>query len=343
MSEIIKYGGESIERAVWRMCEEMFRLEHIPRDWARGIIFPLHKEGDPRVPDNYRGITLLSVVGKIYAMVLNNRVKRWCDERNVLVDEQAGFRMRRSTVDQTFILSELIRARRKKGLKTYCAFLDIKKAYDKVWRDGLWKRLIEVGITGKMWRVLHNLYSVVESCVLVGADRTEWFSLDAGLRQGCILSPILFAVFIDGLARAVKAAGTKQTLADLNVNILLFADDLVLIGHNRQDLQKLLDLVFGYSQKWRFQFNTAKSKVVVFRRGSKLAKNDVFFMGLDELDIVDSIKYLGVDFQSNLSWNSTKDRLAKKARARLAIVRKAMMEGISLEAENLWSTSSSTP
>jgi hypothetical protein len=221
----------------------------------------LHKEGDPRVPDNYRGITLLSVVGKIYAMILNNRVKRWCEERNVLVDEQAGFRMRRSTVDQTFILSELIRARRKKGLKTYCAFLDIKKAYDKVWRDGLWKRLIEVGITGKMWRVLHNLYSVVESCVLVGADRTEWFSLDAGLRQGCILSPILFAVFIDGLARAVKAAGTKQTLADLNVSILLFADDLVLIGHNRQDLQKLLDLVFEYSQKWRFQFNTAKVKL----------------------------------------------------------------------------------
>ena len=141
VSEIIKYGGESIERAVWRMCEEMFRLEHIPRDWARGIIFPLHKEGDPRVPDNYRGITLLSVVGKIYAMVLNNRVKRWCEERNVLVDEQAGFRMRRSTVDQTFILSELIRARRKKGLKTYCAFLDIRKAYDRIWR-GLWKRLI---------------------------------------------------------------------------------------------------------------------------------------------------------------------------------------------------------
>ena len=105
-----------------------------------------------------------------------------------------------------------------------------------------------------MWRVLHNLYSVVESCVLVGADRTEWFSLDAGLRQGCILSPILFAVFIDGLARRV----TKKTLADLNVNILLFADDLVLIGHNRQDLQKLLDLVFEYSRKWGFQFNTVK-------------------------------------------------------------------------------------
>src|SRR5690348_4624671 len=138
--------GRTLAQRPGDSAKKMFRLERIPRDWARGIIFPLHKEGDPRVPDNYRGITLLSVVGKIYAMVLNNRVKRWCEERNVLVDEQAGFRVRRSTVDQTFILSELIRARRKKGLKTYCAFLDIKKAYDKVWRDGLWKRLIEVGI-----------------------------------------------------------------------------------------------------------------------------------------------------------------------------------------------------
>src|SRR3569623_1347377 len=189
-------------------------------------------------------------------MVLNNRVKRWCEERNVLEDEQAGFRMGRSTVDQTFVLSELIRARRKKGLKTYCAFLDIKKAYDKIWRDGLWKRLIEFGITGKMWRVLHNLYMVVESCVLVGADRTEWFPLEAGLRQGCILSPILFAVFIDGLARVVKTANTKQTLADLKVSILLFADDLVLIAHNRKELQKLLDFVFEYSQEWLRIYHT---------------------------------------------------------------------------------------
>ena len=116
----------------------MFRLERIPRarDWARGIIFPLHKAGDTRLPDNYRGITLLSVVGKVYTMVLNKRVMQWCEERNVLVDEQAGFRVGRSTVDQVFVLSELIRARRRKGQKTYCAFLDIKKAYDTVWRDG---------------------------------------------------------------------------------------------------------------------------------------------------------------------------------------------------------------
>ena len=71
-------------------------------------------------------------------------------------------------------------------------------------RDGLWKRLIDVGIRGKMWRVLKNLYDIVQSSVLVGKHRTRWFSVEAGVRQGCILSPILFAIFIDGLARVVN-------------------------------------------------------------------------------------------------------------------------------------------
>ena len=190
---------------------------------------------------------------------------------------------------------------------------------------------------GKMWRVLRNLYTVVESCVLVGADRTEWFSIDAGLRQGCILSPILFAIFIDGLAREIKAAKTGPTLGKLRINVLLFADDLVLIADSEKELQYLLDIAFNYSVKWRFRFNVAKSKVVVFKGGKNEQRVRTFFLGLQELERVEIIKYLGVDFESNLSWNHTKNRLAKKAKARLAIVTRAMIEGISLEAaEALW-------
>jgi hypothetical protein len=180
VNEILKYGGEGIGRATARLCEAMFRLERVPKDWARGLIFPLYKNGDPRVPDNYRGISLLSVVGKVYTSVLNARVTKWCEKHGVLTDEQAGFRPGRSTVDHIFSLSEVLRLRRGKKKQTHCAFLDIRKAYDTVHRDGLWKRLIDVGIRGKMWRVLKNLYDVVESCVLVGKRRTEWFCVEAG-------------------------------------------------------------------------------------------------------------------------------------------------------------------
>src|SRR6185503_11709786 len=132
------------------------------------------------------------------------------------------------------------RARRKQGKETYCCFLDMRKAYDTVFRNGLWSRLLEVGLRGKLWRVLRNLYSIVESCVLVGDERTDWFSLDEGLRQGCILSPRLFAIFIDGMARAVKNAKTRDILEKLKLSTLLFADDALLIASSPEELQFLL-------------------------------------------------------------------------------------------------------
>ena len=127
--------------------------------------------------------------------MLNKRLGQWCEKNNILSDEQAGFRTERSTIDQIFSLSEVVRNRLSQGLETHCCFLDIRKAYDTVFRDGMWKRLLEVGIGGKMWRVLKNIYDKVESCVLVGIERTEWFSVNIGLRQGCVLSPILFDIF----------------------------------------------------------------------------------------------------------------------------------------------------
>jgi hypothetical protein len=237
------------------------------------------------------------------------------------------------------MLNEILRARRKQGKETYCCFLDIRKAYDKVFRDGLWSRLLEAGLRGKLWRVLRNLYSIVESCVLVGDERTDWFPLDEGLRQGCILSPILFAIFIDGMARVVKHAKTREILEKLKLNILLFADDALLIASSPKELQFLLDRVFQYSQKWRFKFNSEKSKVLVFKGRKPTGKACVFFLGLQRLEIVESIKYLGVDFAADWSWLHMKERLVKKAKARLACVSKAINEGLTLDSgENLWRT-----
>ena len=106
----------------------------------------------------------------------------------------------------------------------------------------------------------------------------------------------------------------------------------------RRKKQYLLDLVFQYSVKWRFKFNIQKSKVMIFK-GRKPVRKVLFFLGLQELETVESMKYLGVDFAANWSWLTTKVRLAKKARARLACVTKAIYEGLTLDSgENLWRT-----
>jgi len=253
----------------------------------------------------------------------------------VLSDEQAAFRAGRSTVDHILSVSELARARRKRRKKTHCAFLDIKKAYDMLDRDALWKTLLNAGLRGKMWRILRNLYDIVESAVLVGHQRTEWFQVEAGVRQGCILSPILFAIFLDGLVTAVKRVRVSSTMESMKLNILLFADDVVLLANSSQDLQKLLDAVYEYSQKWRFRWNCAKSKVMCF--GSRDAQKQRFFLGDQELEVVKSFKYLGVLLQANLSWTGAKKAFENKAKTRIPLITKTVIEGLSVKTgEKLW-------
>jgi len=149
INEILKNGGEGLKDSLLLLFQKMWKEERVPKDWARGIIVPIFKEGDKRNADNYRGITLLSVVGKVYMSILNNRVSRWLESEKKLVEEQGGFRASRSTAEQIFILKETIRGRGRAKKKTYCCFLDIRKAYDTVFREGLWKRMLEKGIGGK--------------------------------------------------------------------------------------------------------------------------------------------------------------------------------------------------
>jgi len=219
-----------------------------------------------------------------------------------------------------------------------CAFLDIRKAYDTVFRDGVWKRLLEVGIQGKLWRVIRHLYSEVESCVLVGDDLTDWFQIALGLRQGDPLSPILYIVFLDGLIKVLKEAKEGVQIGGEKINNLGFADDLVLVASSKAEMQRLLNIVHVYSRKWRFLFNSDKCKVVIFTSRRVNLDRTLLFLGVDKLQEVDRYTYLGVEFCSNLSWKAMKIRVVKKAKSRLAFI-ESLNDGISPETSlQLWCT-----
>src|SRR3979409_1667465 len=108
-------------------------------------------------------------------------------------DEQAGFRGARSCIDHVFVLSEIIADRREKALPTYLCFLDLSKAYDLTWRDGIFDRLLSLGVHGKMWHVLRDMYRAVRSKVVVNGETSAAFDTDVGVRQGSVLSPTLFS------------------------------------------------------------------------------------------------------------------------------------------------------
>ena len=164
--------------------------------WQEEIVnIFIFKKGNREDPPNYRGITLLSVVGKVFCKILNNRLVQ-CLDKGTLHEGQAGFRINRSCMDNVYTLNEIVQGRLRKDKKTYALFLDIQKAYDSVWHDGLWYKLWDMGVKGRMWRVIKKMDESSKSAVLLEGEKSDTFTIEQGVAQGCSLSPILFSVFI---------------------------------------------------------------------------------------------------------------------------------------------------
>ena len=157
----------------------------VPSVWLVGIIIPIFKKkGDPHNLDSYRGITLVSAVGKVFAALLNYRLSKYAEHVNMIPKVQAGFRKGYSTLDNIFCLHILIQLYFSAGKKLFCTFVDFKKAFDTVWRRGLWEKLILNNVQGKFLKVIYNMYDGIKSCVKSGNVFSGFFPSEIGVRQG---------------------------------------------------------------------------------------------------------------------------------------------------------------
>ena len=189
----------------------------IPEIWSRGIINPIIKDTkkDHRDPFNYRGITITSATYKLYCSILNNRLYNWFEVNGGLCDEQAGFRSGRCTGDHLSSLTTIVETRIKKRQDTFAAFIDFSKAYDRINRTLLWHKLSLMGVSNKMLTALKSLYENVKCTVRINGRQSDWFSVGTGLKQGCILSPLLFNGNINDLVK-------KLNELDCGINLYYF-------------------------------------------------------------------------------------------------------------------------
>ena len=272
--------------------------------WTNGIIVPLHKKGSLNNVDNYRGITLLSTLGKLFTRVLNNRPMFWADSHNMLIDAQAGFRKGRLTVDNTFILYNIVNVCLNPNQRLYCSFIYFRKAFDYVDRDCLWYKMILKGIRGKMFNIIHSMYQNVKSQVRVNGVLSEQFDCHLGVRQGESLSPFLFSLFVNDMEQELKDKGVNGiSIDDLKLYLLLYVDDSVIFSSTREGLQMGLDVLHDYCTKWRLIINTDKTKVMVFRNSGISSKDDHWFYGDKRLDIVNTFNYVGIVFSYTGKWS----------------------------------------
>ena len=162
-----------------------------PDSWNTSVICPIFKAGNEQDPSCYRPISLIPAMSKKFSSVLGNRLREWAE--NVLSPAQTGFRKGYSTLDNIFILNNIISVvlSKRRG-KLYCAFIDFKAAFDSVDRQLLFKKLYSIGVNGNFLKILISMYKNVKARVRLSNGLTDEFSCSNGLKQGCVLSPLLF-------------------------------------------------------------------------------------------------------------------------------------------------------
>ena len=187
----------SIYGVCWltRVCKVACSTGQAPKQWRTGVIIPIHKKGDQRKCTNYRGISFISVPGKVYAKCLEKKCREIVEPK--LTDAQCGFRPGRSTMEQIFALQQIFEKSWEYAKEVNARFVDLVKAYDRILRDKLWAVLLQYGIDGQLLTAIKSLYMQFEVCVRVNSATTKSFRVSVGLRQGCSLSPILFLIYMD--------------------------------------------------------------------------------------------------------------------------------------------------
>ena len=197
----------------------IFENNLYPGSWTRGIVVPVPKKGDLSDVNNYRGITLTSILSKIYSHILDNRLRSWVDDINILNECQFGFMQNKSTVDCLFILQSVVKNQLYHERKLYCAYIDFQKAFDLIYRNGIWYKLCEMGASLWFVKSVKAIYNSVELCVRSLGKFSDCFDSFVGVKQGEPLSPLLFILFLNDLSEELNVKVDVSTFDNKHVPI----------------------------------------------------------------------------------------------------------------------------
>ena len=269
-AECFMHCGPVTRRTILNLFNAILRYEFIPRHLKRGILISIPKGQKSQLyRDNYRGITLLTVISKLFEKCIMNRMNLWALENNVIINIQGAMQSHCSSLHAAWVVKEVIADRTMRNSITHVVMLDIKKCFDTIWHDGVFLKLHEVGIRGKTWRILRNMYQSFICNVRLQNELSEDILIERGLHQGAPCSMFLFTIFINGLLNDLQAFYPCIKLCSQVVNCMAFADDITILASCKVDLQDMINIAYRYSCRWRFEFNPVKCIVLTFSKTGK--------------------------------------------------------------------------
>jgi hypothetical protein len=312
IAEIFKSSLDLLMPFLKELYNQIFNSGEYPKSWGEGIIVAIHKSGSVDDAKNYRGITLINILGKIYSQILLNRLTEWSENNNKINDYQFGFQKGKSTTDCIFLLHAIIANVQHSKKKLYCAFIDFEKAFDKLNRNHLIQKLINENLSSKIVKSIKSMYNVVKACVRYKNSKSEFMDSYIGIKQGDPGSSLMFLFFLNDIVQNIDGnIDGIFTVDELKLFNIFFADDGILFSTSPESLQSMLNDLQHYCQTWNLKINAAKTKIVIFEKGRHTRYN--FYINDTVLEIVNSFKYLGIHFFKNNNWNMTQKRIAQHA------------------------------
>ena len=237
----------------------------LPQPWLKTKITPLHKKGALSDPKNYRMLAINGCVYRLFSNVVRDLLTEWALAEHQIPDTQFGFCTTRNTNQPLFIIRHVLTCAKNEQKKVYAAFLDLLAAYDNVQRPWLWDHLQNIGTPQHLLQTVMAMYRGGVYTLIDGDKISGEVAPDKGLKQGCPLSPLLYSLFTNDLARFLSAeCGAMTAVEHTKVPNCDYADDIVFMTNSPTHLHSQLDRFHRYTQRKGLELNTDKTKTMAF-------------------------------------------------------------------------------
>ena len=288
-----------------------------PDTWKLANVIPIFKKGDKQSINNYRPIYLLPICGKIFEKIIFDNLYKYLNSNNLITKNQSGFRPGDSTTNQLlYLVNEIHKAfDDPKSLEVRAVFLDISKAFDKVWHDGLLSKLKQNGISGCLLKLFENY---LHNRNQLNGSYSDYYPIESGVPQGSVLGPLLFLVYINDLESNIKS------------NIKFFADDTMLFSivkdpvTSATDLNHDLDMIYQWAHQWKIEFNpdpTKQASEVLFSCEKNSVNHPQLTFNGSAVIKVNEQKHLGLIFESGVSFKKHLSEKITKAKKNIGILK----------------------
>ena len=286
-TEAIKADIETATSVLYSLFSKIWEKEAVPAQWREGIVIKLFKKGDLRDCNNYQGIMLLSVPGKVLNRIILERIREAVDPK--LQDQQAGFCRNRLCADQIASLRNRVEESIEWNSTVYINLIDFEKAFDSVDREILWKLLWHYGAPDKIISLIRCMYKNLSCKIAHAGQLSQSFQVKSGVRQGCLLSPFLFLLVINWIMKTTTTGrnnGIEWTLWT-QLDDPDFADDLALLSHSHSQMQDKTICLETISAGTGLKINRKKTELMkinskantpVTVRGESIREVDSFYL-----------------------------------------------------------------